>query len=197
MVAIYILLLSLIHIYCYALPTFLLLAYPTKVIAIVVYLITFIFSTSAICSIIIRFVRKSHGTFGCNWICCCMSINLCLALAYPMMLFVVMIQFLYALVLSQASAITSGPYTIFSLIPSAVVSVVTWMVKNKVFGKNKDEDDNSEEKNEPSQQQEASHNEQQEAGDNEHPDDQIPLVAKATDDSKHCDTTKYGSTATV
>lgn len=104
------------------------------------------------------------------------------------MLFVVMIQFLYALVLGQASAITSGPYTIFSLIPSAVVSVVTWMVKNKVFGKNKDidKDDNLEKKNEPSQQQEA--------GDNEHPSDQIPLVAKATDDSKHRDTIKYGAT---
>ena len=51
----------------------------------------------------------------------------------PFPIFIVVIQFLYSLVLGEASAISAGPYTVLSLIPSAAISVATWLVKNKVF----------------------------------------------------------------
>lgn len=44
-----------------------------------------------------------------------------------------MLKFLYDVVLSEASPFTTGPYTVLSLIPSAAISVATWMIKNKVF----------------------------------------------------------------
>ena len=60
----YISILFLIHLFCYALPTFLLLLiYPTKVIAVVAYLITFVFSSSAVCSISIRIVKNLKKIF--------------------------------------------------------------------------------------------------------------------------------------
>ena len=50
-------LIFLIHIYCYALPTFLLLlVYPTKIITVVAYLITFVFVTSITSSISIHLI---------------------------------------------------------------------------------------------------------------------------------------------
>ena len=153
--AIYISVLFLIEIYCYALPTFLLLlVYPTKVIAVVVYLITFTFSSSVIFSISVRLIKRFKELFNKvetgRLFCCLMSLNILLFSITPILVFVIMIQFIYALVLGEASAITAGPYTILSLIPSAIVSAVTWMLKNKMFGgeeeddtKKKDKDDDS------------------------------------------------------
>ena len=66
--------------------------------------------------------------------CCFMSLNFVLFSICPILMFIVMIQFLYALVLGEASAITAGPYTILSLIPTAVISAISWMLKNKMFG---------------------------------------------------------------
>ena len=62
-----------------------------------------------------------------------MVTNGVIMLILPFLSSIFLFQFLYALVLSEASAITAGPYTILSLIPSAAVSVAIWMIKNKVF----------------------------------------------------------------
>ena len=48
-------------------------------------------------------------------------------------MFALVIQFLYQLVLGEASAVSAGPYTVLSLIPSAAISAAGWLVKNKVF----------------------------------------------------------------
>lgn len=48
--------------------------------------------------------------------------------------FFFLLQLVYAIALSQSSSITAGPvYTVFSLIPPAAISFVTWMLKTKVF----------------------------------------------------------------
>ena len=54
-------------------------------------------------------------------------------LVFPVIMFAIVINLLYPLVLGEASAISAGPYTVLSLIPTAVVSALTWLIKNKVF----------------------------------------------------------------
>lgn len=137
-------LLFLIHIYCYALPTFLLLlVYPTKVIAVVAYLATFIFAASIMFSIslrlIITFVFHFRTIGRCTSIM--MIINAIVVFLNPIFMFTIVIHFLYALVLGEASAISAGPYTVLSLIPTAAISAVSWLFKNKVFSSTAEEED--------------------------------------------------------
>ena len=150
-----IVLLFLIHIYCYALPTFLLLlVYPTKVITIVAYLITFIFAASIIFSVSMRLIivsavnYKAIGLFKSIM----MIINGILVFLQPIFMYVIVMRFLYGLVLGEASAISAGPYTVLSLIPTAAISAAGWLVKNKVFSsidekedKDKESDENEDE----------------------------------------------------
>ena len=134
----------LIHIYCYALPTFLfLLVYPTKVITILAYMITFVFVATVMFSISVhitiqryRYHTIDHGIdHGLHQlrrsIFIFMMIIYCIV--FLILLFAIVIILLYALVLGEASAISTGLYTVLSLIPTAVISVVSWMFKNKVF----------------------------------------------------------------
>ena len=133
--------LFLLHIYYYSLPTFLLLlVYPTKVITVVAYLTTFVFVTIIISSISIHQIIVyiiSYHKFGLPKLDCCrciiLIVNTIFVLVYPVFVFVLVIQFLYLLVLGEASAISAGPYTVLSLIPTAAISAAIWLVKNKVF----------------------------------------------------------------
>ena len=127
------------YFYGYALPTFLLLlVYPTKVIAIVAYLVAFIFVVSAIYSICLRLIitfTKHPSKSGCNnpLMCCTMFINCVVILVFPFLMTAILFNFLYDFVLSEASPITNGPYAVLSLIPSVAISIAIWMVKKKVF----------------------------------------------------------------
>ena len=145
-----ILLLFLIHIYCYALPTFLLLlVYPTKVITVVAYLITFVFVASMIFSVSMRLVIVS--AINCRTLGRLRSFLLILngivVFVHPIIMFVVVIYFLYALVLGEASAISAGPYTVLSLIPTAAISAATWLVKNKVYTSVSEKEDEKDKEN--------------------------------------------------
>ena len=60
--------------------------------------------------------------------------NIGLMFVMPVFLFGALIHLVYALVLGQASAITAGPYTIISLIPSIAITLSSWMIKRKLFG---------------------------------------------------------------
>ena len=131
-------LLFLIYIYCYALPTFLLLlVYPTKIITVIAYLTTFIFIASIVSSIsihlIIVYVRNYLKIGHCTCTCIMMFFNAISIFVHPFIVFVAVIQFLYVLVLGQASAISAGPYTVLSLIPTAAISVAGWLIRNKIF----------------------------------------------------------------
>ena len=134
-----------IYIYCYALPTFLLLlVYPTKIITIVAYLITFIFVTVMVSSIAIRlFILESSRKFSCC-LCIMIIIDIIFVLVQPLIMFLLVIQFLYLLVLGKASAISTGPYTVLSLIPTAAISAASWLVKNKVFSSVDEKEDKEE-----------------------------------------------------
>ncbi len=104
-------------------------------IAVVAYLITFVFVTTIMFSISIHLIIAFHENF--RRVGCCKSIMILIyaiiTFLNPFLMFVVMIQFLYVLVLGEASAISSGPYTVLSLIPTAAVSAASWLLKNKVF----------------------------------------------------------------
>ena len=129
-----------LHVYCYALPTFLLLlVYPTNMIAVVAYLIAVVFVASAILSVCLRmciigFTNRSSNS-RCGYLMTCITIimNTGFFFAFPIFMTLLMFKLLYDIVLSEASPITAGPYTVLSLIPSVAISVATWMIKNKVF----------------------------------------------------------------
>ena len=126
--------LFLIHIYCYALPTFLfLLLYPTKTITVVAYLITFVFAASVTFSISTRLTIWRYHRVSRRKKIIVMFICGIYLLVFPVIMFAIVINLLYPLVLGEASAISAGPYTVLSLIPTAVVSALTWLIKNKVF----------------------------------------------------------------
>ena len=122
-------------IYHYSLPAFLLLlVYPTKVIIIVTCLIAFVFTAIVLCSVpllmwrpIILYVALKH-----KHICVKVGMHLVHALYILLspttiiLLFVVLFQLVYALMLIQPSSITNGPvYTVLSLIPSAAISLIS------------------------------------------------------------------------
>lgn len=48
--------------------------------------------------------------------------------------------------LGEASAISVGAYTVLSLIPTAAISIVSWMFKNRVFSNTKMKDKNESDK---------------------------------------------------
>ena len=50
---------------------------------------------------------------------------------YPVLSFAIMFEFLYSLVLNRASAITTVPNTLLSLLPSAAISGISWMLRKK------------------------------------------------------------------
>ena len=151
--------LFLLHIYCYTLPTFLLLlVYPTKVITVVAYLTTLIFVTSIVSSITLRLIivhikKYRTSTVIDNRQTSIMVIAGAISFTIDIFLmFGVVIQFLYVLVLGEASAISTGPYTVLSLIPTAAISAAGWLVKNKVFSSI----DEKEDKEEPNQENDES-----------------------------------------
>ena len=149
--------LFLFHIYYYGLPIFLLLlVYPTKVITVVAYLTTFVFVTIIISSIsihqIIVYVINYHKLDYCR--CIILIVNAIFVLVYPVLVFVLVILFLYILVLGEASAISTGPYTVLSLIPTAAISAASWLVKNKVFVNSNVDINKKEDKKESNQENE-------------------------------------------
>ena len=123
-------------IYAYALPAFLLLlVYPTKVIAIGVYFITYIFVASILSSVSIPVYMQLFTEIRCSAV-----IYLSIMLCFVVVMFIQTFVLVYALVLGQASAITAGPYTVLSLIPSVAITVGSWTLKFKIFGQSKESD---------------------------------------------------------
>ena len=134
-------LLYLMFIYHYALPTFLLmLVYPIKVIAIVAYLTTFVYVAIIVLAlsllVVKQVMKKIKQTRTCIRVYIGITLYICLvpyALIIPSLL-VVLFLVVYAILLNQSSSITAGPvYTILSLTPPAAISLVSWMLKTKVF----------------------------------------------------------------
>ena len=154
MFVVFIIVLFGLHIYIYALPAFLLLlVYPTKVIATTAYMISFVVASSVIGSLFVRickvFIKRMPTYTGkCTEFNCfhitmtvIIVINFGLMFIMPIIVFGALIQLVYALVLGQASAVTAGPYTIISLIPSIAITLFSWMIKRKLFGGKEAEDE--------------------------------------------------------
>lgn len=55
---------------------------------------------------------------------------------YPILSFAIMFLFLYLLVLSRASTITTTPNTFLSLLPTVAISAVSWMLRKKFTSTN-------------------------------------------------------------
>ena len=130
----------LLLIYHYALPTFLLmLVYPTKVIAIVAYLIAFVYVSIIAWSISVQIFKNAMKTLKnkrtCIRVCACIYL-LYIPIYALFICFFLIVLFLvvYAILLNQSLSITTGPvYTVLSLIPTAAISFVSWMLKTKAF----------------------------------------------------------------
>ena len=128
-------------IYHYSLPTFLLLlVYPTKVIIIVAYYITFVFVAIISFSISLMMWRPLCVVLKHKSIYVKVSMHLIHALyvlSLPVsiiLLLVVLILLVYALILNQPSSISTSPvYTFLLLIPSAAISFVSWLLKTKIY----------------------------------------------------------------
>ena len=122
----------------YALPTFFfLLVYPTKVIVIASYFISYLFSITLLFAIsidevfIIILNHKVCGSSKSNPGKLLLLIYFILFFIYPVLSFAIMFDFLYSLVLSRASAITTVPNTLLSLLPSTAISGISWMLRKK------------------------------------------------------------------
>ena len=143
----------------YALPSFLLLlVYPTPVIAIAVYFITFIFITSITTSLcILAYMQSSKKERPDKDRILDQVFAVFIMLLVAVSFFIVTFVLVYALVLGQASAITTGPYAVLSLIPPATITIGSWTLKSKVLGgKVQDKDTDSEnQEEEPVRSQES------------------------------------------
>ena len=129
-------------IYHYSLPTFLLLlVYPTKVIIIVTYYITFVFVAIISFSISLMMWRPLCVVLKHKSIYVKVSMHLihtlCVLLMPPfhiILLLVLLLPLVYALILNQPSSISTSPvYTFLLLIPSAAISFVSWLLKTKIY----------------------------------------------------------------
>ena len=130
----------LLLIYHYTLPTFLLmLVYPMKVIIIVAYLIAFVYIPIIVFPISLLIFKHVVKTLKYKRICIRVCAHIYL-LYIPLYVFIIclflIVLFLvvYVLLLNQSLSFTIGPvYTVLSLIPTAAISFVSWMLKTKVF----------------------------------------------------------------
>ena len=130
-----------ILIYHHALPTFLLLlVYPAMTITIFAYFTTFTFVSIIFCSMCLSIFKKLYVLEKSKKITirvCGIIIYISVFLMYGIFILLpllLLLQLVYALALSQSSSITSSPiYTVLSLLPSAVISFVTWVLKTKFF----------------------------------------------------------------
>lgn len=118
-------------IYHYVLPTsLLLLVYPS-----LPHWLTFVFAAITACSLyirVIKFLKTTRRYKICSKLC--IFILYTLSGLFFILLLITIFQFVYAFVSNQSANITTAPvYTILSLIPSAVISLVTWMLKTEVF----------------------------------------------------------------
>ena len=126
-------LLFLLLIYHYALPTFLLMfVYPTKVNAIVAFLIAFVYISITVSSIAILMFIKMMKWLNNKKIRTCMKLSgrvylsylILFAIIVPLLLFA-LILVLYVVLLNQSFSITSAPvYTVLSFIPTAAISFI-------------------------------------------------------------------------
>ena len=157
-----------------ALPTFLLmLIYPIQVITIVAYWTAFVYVSIIVLAtylLIFRLIMKEVWKKSIKIrVCACIYFSFLLLYAFLIpLLLILLFPVVYALLLNQSLSITAGPvYTVLSLIPTAAISFVSWMLKTKAFQfeelKNAQ---NSEDTNEPR----AANN------DNDQEEERIPLL---------------------
>ena len=115
------------------------LVYPTKVIAIVAYLITFVYISIIVSSIAVlifsHVIKPLEHKRACIRVCA--KIYLLYIPLYAIIMSVLIVPLflvVYALFLNQSLSITIGPvYTVLSLIPTAAISFISWILKTKIF----------------------------------------------------------------
>ena len=64
-------------------------------------------------------------------------------------LFLVLVIILYIVAIGKTSVITFSFYGVLSLLPSAAITAVSWMFKNKVFKEGDEDNEPGSENNEP------------------------------------------------
>ena len=201
----------------YALPTFLLLlVYPIKVIVVTAYFISHVFFTILFSSIYLRIAKVIKKckillvlevTKGSKCWYTCQSflfIMLLFVYIYMLLFFAFLFQFLCLLVLSRASYTTLGPYTIISLLPTAAISTISWMLRKRYFKIKHDEntgnstaDTNSTENNEDEVDENANNSTNDEENTNENTPENNGDDNTNNDSTGDAETTSQGEPASV
>ena len=111
-------------------PAFILVfAYPTKVVAIVAFIIAFIFSLIVlIASSSYFYHRYSNGII--KFLVFHILPVIFIGAAY---FYATLFVLLYVLIIGRASVITTGPLAAISLLPSLLLSGLAWIIKKVVF----------------------------------------------------------------
>ena len=112
-------------------PAFVLaFAYPTRVITIFTFIVTFLILSIVYLTTYIKkgITLKSLKDFKCIKIIIC--IILMILLLY---FFIFVFALLYSLVIGRASVINSAPLALLSLLPSILVSIAAWMMKSTLL----------------------------------------------------------------
>ena len=130
-------------IYHYALPTFLLLlVHPMKVIATFAYLIAIIFVAIFACSVYMTkledfdtFLKFRNVNLHCRLFSLFTYTFMSVVIVNVIIFYLfILYSFTYAMMLNQSLPTVTGPiYTLLSLIPTAIVSFITWILKSKFF----------------------------------------------------------------
>ena len=112
----------------------LMITYPNQMIAMILTIAAFLFATTIFSAIMIKLYTElpaSTSRYGKTLrfiLCTCMPFYLALASLKS-----VVVLLLYLLTISRGSAINSGPLILLSILPSAVVAILSWIAKKGVF----------------------------------------------------------------
>ena len=122
-------------------PTFILIfAYPTKMVAVVTFVLAFLFSMVVLFALLAHFYERLAPTRFTTenfkklriYTITFFLVALCVFLPVVAYFFGLLYVLLYVLVIGRASVVTTGPLAALSLLPSAILSGIAWIAKRSL-----------------------------------------------------------------
>ena len=121
-------------IYCFFPAIILTLVYPSRMIVIFTFVPAYFFATTVVFAVIVKlrggFLREEGNRKKRTIIFIAVYLASFLVIALIYVLFLV---FLYAVIVGRGSAVSTGPLTIISVLPSIFISFIAWVIKRVVL----------------------------------------------------------------
>ena len=121
-------------IYCFFPAIILTLVYPSRMIVIFTFVPAYFFATTVVFAVIVKlrggFLREEGNRKKRTIVFIVVYLASFLVIALIYVLFLV---FLYALIVGRGSAVSTGPLTIISVLPSIFISFIAWVIKRTVL----------------------------------------------------------------